>query len=119
MANLGESRADYWNAIRSAAEDVVSETRDPMAEGEYDDDAQSARMDALDSWADSMTTYTADSAAILRWSENDDAVFDEGIYDLETIGAGCTSVGELYGRIAYFAVRADILRMVDAIESTR
>jgi hypothetical protein len=110
MANLGESRADYWNAIRSAAEDVVSETRDPMAEGEYDDDAH---------WADSMTTYTADSAAILRWSENDDAVFDEGIYDLETIGAGCTSVGELYGRIAYFAVRADILRMVDAIESTR
>lgn len=118
MSNLGETRQDYWSAIRRAAKDVAQETTDPFATGEYDDDAQEARSESLDSWADSMTTYTSDALQVLRWSENDDAVFEEGIYDPSTIGAGIDSVYELYSRIAYFAVRADILDQVRAIEES-
>lgn len=119
MANLGETRSDYWTAIRRAAEDVAETTRNPFdADGGYDDDAQQERSEALDGWAESFTIYNSDSVAVLRWTENDDAVFEEGVYSVDDIGAGVSSVYEIYGRIAYYAVRADIARLVDAIEST-
>lgn len=110
MANIrtgDEDRAAYWQAIRQAAEDVRAEA----PSGEWEDEEEH-----VDSWAESLTIYTSDALTVLRFTENDEAAFDEGIYEMETIGEGIDSMGQLYTRIAWFAVRADIRRQVEALK---
>src|SRR5689334_10090676 len=100
MSNFDGTREDYWRTIGKAAEDVADDMRRAKADG---DDEDQAREDGQDSWADSLTTYTHDALTVLRYTENDEAALEEGVYDLQSLGEGISSIAELYTRLGWFA----------------
>ena len=102
MSNFTGDFADYQRTLERAAQDVLDDERS----GESD------REDATDYWADSLTTYTSDALTVLRHTRNDNAYFDELGEKLEAENAG-----EVYTRLAWFAVRADIREEIERIEA--
>jgi hypothetical protein len=87
---------EYWDSVESYAREVF----DAVQEGEDEGDALHERIDQSD-WI----IYTAHSLAVLNHTESDDAAFDEmGSTSLE----GCESTAEVYTRLAFYAMRADV-----------
>ncbi len=99
MSNFTGDYSDYWQTVERAARDVIENT-----EGD--------REDETDYWADSLTTYTHDALTVLRHTRNDDAYFEELGEKLEADNAG-----EVYTKLAWFAVRADIRDEIAEIDA--
>jgi hypothetical protein len=59
--------------------------------------------DLLHELADSAVIYTRDAIEVIRFTEHDDALFDD-VGELAEVG----SAADVYTQIAYFAVRQDI-----------
>lgn len=99
-------RQEYWQDVFSTAEEI----RDEVENGDYADwDGVQTRIDETvdgSSWV----IYYADAYQCLRYSDNDEAIFEEGCYD----GAP-DFVGGFVTKAAYYAYRADLLEQLDRL----
>src|SRR5215831_883867 len=86
-------RARYWRHVRSLAKDILDQYP-------HDEEKQ---YDYLHELADTAITRTRDAIEAIRFSEHDDAVFDE----MGEVPARDNAY-DLYAYIAYFAMREDI-----------
>jgi hypothetical protein len=86
-------RARYWSHLRALANQILDDAPD-------DDDHQ---QDLLHELADSAVLYTKDAIEAIRFTEHDDALFDD-VGELADVG----SAADVYTQIAYFAVRQDL-----------
>lgn len=100
MSNDDTDYAAYRGAIETIGESV----RDRVRAGEDEVDATHEEVDG--SW---WIIYTHASIAVLRHSQNDDAIFDDMGSDALQ---GCASMSEVYTRAAYYAMRQDVAEWV-------
>lgn len=91
-------------AEHGAYQDAVSEiAQDAINDHPGDEDEQ---MQRIESDVESYCTYTRDCIDVLRFTDNDDAIFDEMGKDALD---GEDSAVSIYCKIANFALRADVL----------
>lgn len=87
-----DTETNYWASVRVAADDAAESIR------EHGQDACDALFEACDGsyW----TIYYHAAGAMLQWSPNDDAIFDEcGPQTFDSYGDACTKMAAW----AYFA----------------
>lgn len=92
-------RSKYWDDVRSMADDA----RQAVKDGEVDD------AEGLENWLNESidgcgrVIYTAQAMDGLRWSDNDSAYFDEGLYQEETFRDGIP-----WSTLMFCALLADV-----------
>jgi hypothetical protein len=92
-------RAEYWDDVRTMAEDA----RRAVKDGEVTD------ADGMNDWlwetvdGTGRVIYTAQAMDGLRWSEHDDAYFDEGLYCEEDFRDGIP-----WSKLMFCAMLADV-----------
>ena len=94
------SESEYRESVRDIAQEVW-EACDAECESVEGSRELEERIDGT-RWV----IYYAGGLAVLRYSRNDSAVFDEMGDDAF---AGCTHMGEVYTKAAYYAMRQDVL----------
>jgi len=97
-------RGRYWRHVRSLASDILDQYP-------YDEDKQ---QDYLHELADTAVTTTRDAIEAIRFSDHDDAVFD----DMGEVPARDNAY-DLYAYIAYFAMREDIAEELSRLREER
>lgn len=108
MANTKTATENSEMDYRKTVEQVAKECFDEAVEASgpdkdrIRDDAFDRVHEAVDSnyWI----TYTARALDVLKWSRNDDAIFDEG----DGLH-GVSSMSDVYTQAAFWAMRADVI----------
>lgn len=90
-----------YKEYRESVESFAQEAHERIADGEDEGDVFHEITDNAD-WV----IYPAHSIAVLAHSENDDAAFDELGKDALD---GCDSTASVYTRLAFYAMRQDIM----------
>ena len=88
------SERDYWEHVASLAREVEEQARGGC-------DRHDATWEAVDGSA--WVIYTAGNLGVLRATRNDDAAWENG----EGVD-GCSSSSEVYTRMAFYALLADV-----------
>lgn len=95
----GILRAEYWDDVRGMAEDA----RQAVKDGDVNDTEE------LENWLNESidgygrVIYTARAMDGLRWSDNDEAYFDEGLYCEEDFRDGIP-----WSKLMFCALMADV-----------
>lgn len=94
-------RREYFDDVRGYAADILR----AVADGEITD--REGFEERLHETCDgsARVIYTSQALDVLRWTESDDAGFDEMGSDFLD---GCSSMAEVYTRAAFYALRADV-----------
>ena len=98
------SRGDYWDSVKSMAEEIFEacdEDSEPIA--------GSTRLhEEVDGTA--WVIYYGQAVDVLRYSDHDDAIFEEMGEDALQ---GCRDMGAVYCRAAYYAMMQDIIEYAE------
>ena len=92
-------RAEYWDDVRGMADDA----RQAVKDGEVDD------AEGLENWLSESidgcgrVIYTTQAMDGLRWSDNDEAYFEEGLYQPENFKDGIP-----WSALMFYALLADV-----------
>jgi hypothetical protein len=97
--------SDYWNHIDAMAREIVTEV---VTQGESVWALTDEIYQAVD--GDSWVIYTHRALALLRHSQNDDALFAHGM-SLD----GCESASDVYTTLAHYAMLEDLSDRVNRI----
>ena len=98
--------ADYYNTVCAIAGDIATRCR----AGEITD-LPGALHEAID--GNYYVIYTHANLQCLAATSNDDAAFEDIGAD---VLAGCNSAAEVYARLAYYAMRADVVEALGEID---
>lgn len=99
-------RAEYYTSCRDIARDILHD----VASGEITDSDMLWNVVHENVDGSGWIIYTAQHLQVLRYSENDDTGFDEMGSDLLS---GADSCGQVYQRLAFFAMRADVEEAIE------
>lgn len=104
-------RREYRADVRSYAEDILR----AVSDGEIEDsDALETRLHETCDGSERII-YTSKALDVLRWTEHDDAALEEMGSDAL---ASVDTSSEVYTRLAYFALRADISEALERFDAS-
>lgn len=110
-AAMARLRQDYWDDVRSVADDCVTEAKERFAEG--DSHLREWLVERVDEICDGSRRVfmTGEAILCLLFSDNDSAMIDE-MGD----ASGAVDGGSInFAALAFWAFRADVMAQLDAL----